>query len=944
MMRIQTLVMSAALLAAAVAAADVLDETYDVVVVGGTSYGVAAALEAQAAGAKVMVIAPRPYLGEDVAAPWRLLREKGDDTSDPLYAALYPERADDRLSLKGPLALKHALDVALETAKIPFRTWTPVYDVARDAGGRVVGVRIVNRSGRRVVRARLVVDATVRAWVSQRAGVKFAAPAGNEAEFTRMVVSGDRPEAEGLSVEPLTESEKFPMGGPWTQKDVKVAEGRLWKCTKRFAVRTGSAFELAEVEQKMREATWTYGQLDGSDTCRFDLGDRLLSPAEDVLTLGPRAGTDYLQPGRAMVAARKALRARIAAAKARTLAAVAGEDSWTNPAALAEADTVVAGVGTGGAPAAIAAGRAGLRTVALEFGSKVGGLTTDGMIGGYWYGNVVGFTTEIDEGTKRTGLVFVQAKEQWFRHEIVKAGVRLVFGAFAADVVKEGDRLAGVVAVLPDGSFGTIRCRTAVDATGNADLAAAAGDPTEFIGAGELAVQGAAFTRRKLGLSSMNVDFTFVNDADADDLWYLSLRGRNSYQPEMWDQAEIVSSRERRRIRGLAYVTPQDVMLGRTWPDTVVITRSNFDTHGQTIGDQFFIEPPPHTPVCVNLPYRALLPQKTDGLIVIGLGLSAHRDAMPILRMQPDVQNQGWVAGTACALALKSGSGLRALDVKALQRAAVAAKILPEVTLGWSDSLPLPDEAVAAAVRTIADDYKGLAAVYAERERALPLLRTAWREAMDDAAKLRYAHVLGIAGDATGAETLAAQFTADLAWDEGWNYRGMGQFGRSVSWLDSYLIALGRTRSKAAFGPIRTMAEKLMPFSEYSHFRAVALAFEALGDERALTVLADLLALPGVGGHAFAYAKDGAPRIPRYDVYNFSGQGAKRGRKGPSVPDYERTLCLRELSLARALYNLGDLNGLGERTLRAYAEDPRRAYAAHARAVLSRPAEIRGKL
>ena len=43
----------------AAACADVLDETYDVVVVGGTSYGVAAALSAQEAGAKVFVAAPR---------------------------------------------------------------------------------------------------------------------------------------------------------------------------------------------------------------------------------------------------------------------------------------------------------------------------------------------------------------------------------------------------------------------------------------------------------------------------------------------------------------------------------------------------------------------------------------------------------------------------------------------------------------------------------------------------------------------------------------------------------------------------------------------------------------------------------------------------------------------------------------------------------------------
>ena len=920
-----------------VARADIYDNAYDVVVVGGTSYGVAAALEAKAAGASVMVVAPRPYLGEDVAGKWRLLREAGDDTSDPLYAALWPETDMRRISQHGPLALKQALDRALETAKIPFRTWTQTYGVVRDAEGRVAGVRVVNRSGRRVIRAKLVVDATERAWISRCGGATFAALKPGEVAFTRYVMSGDEPKGEGLKAEALSETEQFPMNGPKTEKaTVKVAEGRLWCCTKNFRVETGSPFELAALEQAMRDATWTYNQLDGSDTCVYELNDKLTKPAQDVLTLGPLAGDGYRQPGRALVAARQAIRARLGRLRSCgdiPVAAIRKQAEWGDLPDIAETDVVIAGVGTGGAPAAIAAGRAGMRVVALEFGSKVGGLTTDGLIGSYWYGNVVGFTSEIDAGTRQTGLVFVQAKEQWFRSEIVKAGVKLVFGAFAADVVKDGDRLVGVIAVMPDGSAGVIRCQAAVDATGNADLAAAAGDPTEFIGAGELAVQGAAFTRKSLGRSSMNVDFTFVNDADADDLWYLSLRARNSYQPGFWDQSQIVSSRERRRIRGLAYVTPQDVMLGRKWPDTVVITRSNFDTHGQTIGDQFFIEPPPHTAVYVNLPYRALIPAKTDGLIVIGLGLSAHRDAMPILRMEPDVQNQGWVAGTACAQAVKSGSGLRALDVKALQRAAVEKKLIPVEVLDWQDTLPLSDAALAEAVQSLTNDYQGLAAVYSDPARSLPLLRAAYAKASDGAAQLKYAHVLGLAGDATGVATLVHAL-GDIAWDEGWNYRGMGQFGRSVSWLDSYAIALGRTRAKEAFGPLKRMAVKLMPFDEYSHFRAMALAFEALGDARAKEVLADLLQMPGVGGHAFDYDRDGAPRMPRYDVYNFSGPNAKKGRKGPAVPDYERTLCLRELCLARALYHLGDRNGLAARTLKAYANDPRRAYAAHARAVL----------
>lgn len=150
----------------------------------------------------------------------------------------------------------------------------------------------------------------------------------------------------------------------------------------------------------------------------------------------------------------------------------------------------------------------------------------------------------------------------------------------------------------------------------------------------------------------------------------------------------------------------------------------------------------------------------------------------------------------------------------------------------------------------------------------------------------------------------------------------MGQFGRSVSWADSYLVALGRARAKAGLDAAVRKAKALRPEHRYSHFRAVALALEGIGDKSAAPVLAELLTLPGVGNHAVAPGE--LPKIEGYD----------KDTTHLGIADDERSLCLRELCLARALYRLGDHCGLGEQTLRAYAADPRRAYANHARKVL----------
>ena len=107
-------------------------------------------------------------------------------------------------------------------------------------------------------------------------------------------------------------------------------------------------------------------------------------------------------------------------------------------------------------------------------------------------------------------------------------------------------------------------------------------------------------------------------------------------------------------------------------------------------------------------------------------------------------------------------------------------------------------------------------------------------------------------------------------------------------------------------------AAELTPDRRYSHYRAIALALEAYGGAENAACLAKLLKLPGVAGHAFDLKRDGAAPMPRY---NDMPSGARVKRSG--VPDQERSDCLRELCLARALFNLGDTSdGLGRRLVR----------------------------
>ena len=555
----------------------------------------------------------------------------------------------------------------------------------------------------------------------------------------------------------------------------------------------------------------------------------------------------------------------------------------------------------------------------------LGGVGTWGQIAAYYHGYRQGFTAEMDAGvaalsgqTQPAHRWNVEHKSEWLRRELRRAGAEIWFGCLGIAALLEGDRVGGVVVATPEGPL-VVRARCVVDATGNADIAAAAGAPCVWTDEAEVAVQGTGLSPRSLSRHYINTDYTFVDETDIMDIWRAFIVGRELFA-EAWDLARLIDTRERRRIVGEVEISPLDLYLGRTWRDTIALAQSNFDTHGYTVHSIFALRPPDRSSITVPVPLRALLPRGVERLLVIGLGISAHRDALPVLRMQPDIQNHGYAAGVAAAWAARHDCPLRALDVRALQRHLLEKRIVPETALSDDDTPPIPDERLDWAVRVLPEDWTGLEVVLADTNRALPRLRAAYAAATNDEARLTYAMTLGMLGDPTGAPTLAAAVRA-RGWADGWEFRAMGQFGPSLAPLDAMMIALGRTRATEALEPLLEKARTLDSTVAFSHHRAVALALEALGDPRAAPVLAEVLRRPGMSGHWVTTTADMKAR-------RFSGGTDTRVRRD----------ALREIALARALYRCGDHDGLGRSILERYADDLHGHYARHARAVLSRVA------
>ncbi|MCA9080460.1 MAG: FAD-dependent oxidoreductase [Planctomycetaceae bacterium] len=864
-----------------------------------------------------------------------------------------------------PMQVKYALDQALIDAGVKFLYGSPVTDVLRDDNGQVSGVVMANRAGRQAVRAKVVIDASMYATVARSAGLAFHPfPAGTHT-FERVVVGGEPHPGDNVEVRKL-DAQLASQEGIHSIYHYRL---QLPQADDSFAT-------LAEIEQQARDLTFDAAIADESD-CVFQIppapivsaqadtaadfklddvnlaafqpqGQQRLYVLGGYADVSRTAAASLMRPLALMQMGQRIGKASAEVADKTTIGRLqlvdsAAGDRSTQTADIREFlqgvrptsepdahiaspdrdvpvlgtyDVVIIGGGTGGAPAAIGSGRHNAKTLLVEYQDHLGGVGTLGLISTYYHGYRKGFTGEVDQaveamgGPKRRGGWNPVTKREYWRREARKSGADIWFSTLGTGALVRGGSVVGVVLTTPYGR-GVVWAKTVIDSTGNADIAAAAGAKTITTSAEHVAMQGTGLSPRALATGYMNTDYSFSDESDPVDQWRMIVTARRKYK-NVYDLSPLIDSRERRRIEGEAFLTPLDLINGRTYSDTIAMHQSNFDTHGYTVHPIFLINFPDKKQMTVPVPYRALLPSGLDGILVTGLGISAHRDSMPILRMQACIQNQGYAAGVAASMASAQGIPTRSVNIRELQQHLVDIGSLEPDVLEQQDSPPPAEDAVAAAVNSVVQEYQGLAVLLAQPDLALPLLRKAWGAEMLPENQLIYANILGMLGDATGAQTLVEHInTSD--WDEGWNFRGMGQFGGSISPLDSHIIALGKSGAPTALPTILAKVKQLDGSREFSHHRAAAMALEAIRDPAAAPALAALLQKEGMTGYAVQ------------DVATEAETSSNEYRSQP----------LRELILARALYRCGDHDGLARKILNDYASDLRGLFAQHAKAVLA---------
>ncbi len=942
-------------------------KSVDVLILGGSTGAVAAALAARAKGSGVCCVSGYTYLGEDVCAHFRYWPEAAAEAGAEadLFARLFPA---GREAIPNPGAVKRALESALIEADVGFLFMSHPICLLRDDKGQVAGAVVANRSGFQAVRAKVVIDATERAQLARSGGAPFRPFVPGEYLAERIVAGGAPEAAGGMTVE------KLPLPVVVNERSLEA-----WRCRAAVPMDAATPMAFAEAETRMRLTTWHPDQLVASDRIRLNLPDRLqagatirgaVAPDTDLgafrvpglFVLGPMADLDdeaaaslgepavLLALGRRIGAAAAdeagavrlegGLRTRLGAERIEEMD-IRRQDRYFRADAeetvaldlnalplLARYDVVVAGGGTAGAPAGIAAGRKGARAVVLESTPSLGGIGTEGRIARYYHGNRCGFTTGIDEGVHAmgpepefavdSGAWNTEWKKHWYLTQNHEAGTAVWFQTLVVAAGVRGNAVAGVVAVCPYG-VGVLGAEAVVDASGSADVVAAAGGETITLGKAHVAVQGAGLSPFVPGNHCMNADYTFIDDNDVYDVTRAFVLARAKFR-DLFDAAQIVNSRERRQIVGAFSLDPLDFLAQRTYPDTIVTARSDFDSHGFTVHPVFMAKSPNRgESLDAHVPYRCLLPKTLDGVLSTGLGVSAHRDAIPVVRMQPDVQNQGYAAGCAAATAARAGIALRRIDIKALQAHLVEKKILAPDVPDHVDNFPLPHAEVEKAAADGIENRLGLSILFAYPDKAVPLLKKHFAEAVEPARKLRYAFLLGLMRDDTGVEELVAATEAS-AWDEGWNFTGMGQFGISLSEVDTRLVALGRTGNVRGIPAMLSKLRTLEPGMAFSHFRACALAFEAQPAREAGPLFAALLRDERIRGR---HLHD-LPAMLR-DIPGEWNDTSERNRE------------LTEIVLARGLLACGDVDGLARQVLENYSRDLHGHYARHARALLGAP-------
>jgi hypothetical protein len=806
----------------------------DVLIVGGTTSAIELALGLKESNVQVICVSSFSYLGEDLCTTLDFWNEQ-----TPMFTELFPDYPE---FLPNPLAIQRKLEHKIINAGIPLLYQTNPVKLEYSASGKPAGLIIANRSGLQFISAKLIIDATQRSSIARSTNMSFKAFEPGLKKVSRVVLF-----PQGVTAEGELMTSPFMINGANNCAPIFAR-----KFSTEIFMGGTSPLDFSSAEMAMRRYSWHPAMAFAADQCNIETNDYAIGRDPENYVFLPSQTNIY----ELLKYAKKTLSPDLPC-QAKHSDNFSCEYSFrfenhkkyrvdlTSLPELGNFDVIISGGGTAGAAAGVAAARHGASALIVERLAHLGGMGSEGRIARYWFGNRNGFTEEVDEAVaemgktgpilQREGRWNIEWKQQVWENKAVSAGCNIALNQAVFAVEHNNANISSIV-ISGCWGVGIIRTKTIVDATGNADIVAAAGGKTMCSNSVEPAMQGSGLPSLTPAVGIHNTDYTFLQDSDATDITGGFISGRNFFAGD-FDLGRLPATRERRQIVADLTLTPMDFYLRRQYHDVVNTAYSNFDSHGFTVHPLFWFRSPGKEPLSVNIPLRALTPIEFDNVIAVGLSAGAHRDALPLIRMQADVQNQGYAAGIAAAMSAKDNCSIRQINICKLQQHLVVKNILHPEVLKYKDC---SGDA----------EIDPIAAAFADPEKMIPVFKEKFKQDNN----IENALLLAFLGFPDGRK-LIIDALMEATWDQGWHYTGMHQFGASLSGVDRLIMALSFIAQPKDAVIIDRLLSGLTKQDAFSHFRSCCLFLIKNPSCQPVGTLEKLLKTPGMTGHAVIMQK-----------------------------------------------------------------------------------------